>query len=166
MEYKDKNPKKIKEGEFPGTIKEYPWERNLKKKWEKAIAERDGEKYVLTSLSLGYDPEDIPDLAQEGYAQMALDTKKSMDTGGLEEISLELDKELKEQLEFKAILENYDYKTLYNKMQKEKFNEIFSRLKKAEYQGLDGEGMEDWKKMDEIQRWNYLSKVRKHVSSL
>ena len=132
MEYKEENSVENKEA-FPER-KKFRYEQNLIKKREKAIKESDGVNYVLTTLSLGFNLDEVPGLAEEGYAQMALDTKKSMDTGGLEEISLELDKELKEQLKFTKIMNSTSYKSIMQSKTRLKLKRVLGELQRAGYE--------------------------------
>ena len=140
--------------------KEYTRERNLKKKRAIAIAERDGITYIHTTWALGYDEDEVPDLKEEGYAQMALDTAKSIDSlGDLEKVSLEVDEDLKKE-RFMDILSSKTYFSIKGDKTRLKLKGILGRLKRA---GYDTKYSPD---MSTGEMWKCYFEARRNISSL
>ena len=140
--------------------KKFRYEQNLIKKRERAIDEKDGVAYIQTTLELGYDLDEIPGLADEGYSQMVLDTGKSMNLGGLEEISLELDKELKRQLEFTKIINLSTLSSIRQSKTRLKLKGILGKLKKKGYDTNYSPNMNN------SEMWKCYFKARRDILSL
>ncbi len=110
-----------------GVLKKTKYERNLEEERAEAILERDGLTYIKTTAALGLDLNEIPDLAEEGYAQMEIEKNQSRKS--LENIPLVSD----EESEFVRIINS---KSLHNILQSKtrlKLKGILGRLKKAGY---------------------------------
>jgi len=126
-------------------------ERNLEKKREQAIAENDGVLYLQTSTELGFDLDEVPHLKEEGLAKITLEGRQ---------------KELEDAtLKYKSILGEYNPKSLYRNLPRQQFKGLFGRLKKAGYQGPEGEGMKDYSGMSVEQMWSYFSEIRRDLEA-